>query len=165
MKSFPTNLHPSYLRDSLPDRLELRISQSMKISRKLRWVCVVLVLGLLIIGGVILTDGTASYLELKESCDGTLSKSPSSDTLDAWMKANQIPSERRSGPLDDSFKQILVANGIPKTAATDAASCTYFESLHVRGGFLSTHVAYGYFTFASDGSLIEYKMHDIYYGM
>ena len=137
----------------------------MKIHPILRWICAVVALGVLLVSGCILTDSTPSYPELKASCDDALSKSPNSAALDTWLNVNQISAKRVSGPPDEWFKGILVSNGISSADANRAASCTYFESLDVRGGFLSTHVAYGYFVFTADGSLIDYNIHDIYYGM
>ena len=137
----------------------------MKLPLIFRWICGAAVLGVLLVGGCILTDDTPTYSELKASCDEVLSKSPNSAALDTWLKANRISSQRVAGPLDESFKGILVSNGISGSNAKRAASCTYFDGLHVRGGLLSTHVAYGYFVFASDGSLIDHSIHDIYYGM
>ena len=137
----------------------------MKKSLKMPWICLALLmaLGVLLVGGVVPTGQTPSYPELKASCDDVLSKSPQSSALDKWLDANRIPSQRVAGPLDESFKEILVSNGISSADADGAASCTYFESLHVRGGFLSTHVAYGYFVFNVDGSLLDYSIHDIHY--
>ena len=131
------------------------------------WISLALVmaLGFLLIGGVSSTGKTHSYPELKASCDDALKKSPNSAALDTWLNVNQIPVQRVTGSLDESLKWVLVSNGISSAAANRAASCTYFESLHVRGGFLSTHVAYGYFVFTADGSLLDYNIHDIYYGM
>lgn len=131
----------------------------------LRWICAVVALGVLLVGGCILTDRTPSYPELKASCDSALSKSPDSAALDAWLNKNQISAKSVPGPLDEWIKGILVSNGISSADANRAASCTYFESLHVRGGFLSSHVAYGYFVFSGDGSLIDYSIHSIQYGM
>ncbi len=137
----------------------------MKMPRIVRWICATVALGALLVGGCILTDSTPSYPELKTSCDDVLTKSPRSAALDTWLEANRISSNRVAAPLDESFKGILVSNGISRADANRAASCTYFESLHVRGGFLSSHVAYGYFVFAADGGLIDYSLHDIHYGM
>lgn len=131
----------------------------------LRWICAIVALGMLLVGGCILTDSTPSYPELKASCDDVLSKSPNSAALDTWLNANRISTQRVAGPLEESFKGILVSNGISSADANRAVSCTYFESLRVRGGFLSSHVAYGYFVFSDDGSLIDYSIHDIHYGM
>ena len=114
-------------------------------------------------GGCILNDDRPSYPELKASCDDALSKSPNSAALDKWLNANQISPQRVSGPLDERFKEIPVSNGISSADANRAASCTCFESRHVRGGFLSSHVAYGYFVFSVDGGLIDYSLHDIYF--
>ena len=122
-------------------------------------------LGVLLVGGCVLTDRTPSYPDLKASCDDVLSKTPQSSALDTWLNSNHISAQRRSAPLDESFKGILVSNGISSSDANRAASCTYFESLHVRGGLLSTHVAYGYFVFSADGILIDYSLHGIHYGM
>ncbi len=137
----------------------------MKKLLKRLWISLALVvaLGFLLIGGVKSTGKTHSYPQLKASCDDALSKSPTSSALDTWLHVNQISPRRMTGPLDESFKGILVANGISSADANRAASCTYFGSLHVRGGFLSTHVAYGYFVFSADGALIDYSLHDIYY--
>ena len=137
----------------------------MKIPLILRWICAAAALGVLLVGGCILTDDTAPYSELKASCEDALTKSPRSAALDTWLGANHISSQRVAGPLDESFKGILVSNGISSSNANRAASCTYFESLRVRGGFLSKHVAYGYFVFTAEGSLLDYNIHDIYYGM
>ncbi len=137
----------------------------MKMPPILRWICVAIALVVLLVGGCILTDSTPSYPELKASCDAALSKSPKSSTLDAWLNENHITPMRTTGPPRESIKGVLVSNGISSIDVDRAESCTYFESLHVRGGFLSTHVAYGYFVFDSKGSLIDYNIHDIYYGM
>lgn len=137
----------------------------MKMPLILRWICAAAVLGALLVGACILTDDTPSYSKLKASCEDALTKSPRSAALDKWLNANRISARRVTGPLDESFKGILVSNGISGTDANRAASCTYFEGLRVRGGFLSTHVAYGYFVFASDGTLIDHSIHGIYYGM
>ena len=139
----------------------------MKMHPKMRWGCVALVIVAVLVGGFVLTDSAPapSYPELKASCDDALSKSPRSETLDAWMNANHISSRRRTEPLEDSFKDMLVSNGISNAAVNRAATCTYFEGLHVRGGFPYRHVAYGYFVFSADGSLIDYSIHDICYGM
>lgn len=137
----------------------------MKIPTKIRWVCVALVLGALLVGGIALRNSTPSYPELKSSCDEALSRSPRSETLEAWLNANQIAYRQQPGPFEDSGKGHLVASGISSAAANRAATCIRFGGLDVRGGFLSRHVAYGCFVFSEDGSLIEYSIHDIYYGM
>jgi hypothetical protein len=139
----------------------------MKKPLKMLWICLALMmaLGVLLVGGVVSNGKTLSYPELKASCDDVLSKSPQSAALDTWLDANRISSHRVAEPLDESFRRILVSNGISSANANKAASCIYFESLRVRGGFLSTHVAYGYFVFTADGSLLDYNIHDIYYGM
>ena len=136
----------------------------MKIPPILRWIGAAVALGVLLVGGCILTDSKPSYPELKASCDDVLSKSPTSAALDTWLNMNRISPQRLTGPLDESFKRILVSNGISVADADRAASCTYFD-LHVRGGVLSSHVAYGYFVFTSDGALNNYSIHSIQYGM
>lgn len=137
----------------------------MKMTRKLRWICAAALLGAVVTGGCILTDDTPSYPELKASCEDALTNSPRSAALDKWLDANRISAWRVAGPLDESLKGILVSNGISRADANEAASCTYFVGVHVRGGFLSTHVASGYFLFTSDGELIDHRIQDIYYGM
>lgn len=137
----------------------------MKIPPILRLICAAVALGVLLVGGCILTDSKPSYPELKASCDDALSKSPTSATLETWLNMNRISPQRLTGPFNESFKRILVSNGISVADADRAASCTYFGSLHVRGGVLSSHVAYGYFVFTSDGGLIDYSIHSIQYGM
>lgn len=134
-------------------------------SPKTRWLCAALLLGILLVGGAKLDDSTPSYAELKARCDEALSNSPRSESLDVWLNANRISSHRKEAPFERLFADMLVSNGIPATAVNRAATCTYFESLHVPGGFFSTHVAYWYFVFSADGSLIDYTIHDIYYGM
>jgi hypothetical protein len=138
----------------------------MNIHPKIRWGCSApVVMVTLFAGFVFFTNDAPDYDGLKSSCDDALSKSPSSGTLNAWMKSNQISGHYKKEPFDESFKHILVSNGISAGSLDRASSCTYFEGLHLRGGFFSTHVAYGYFVFAVDGSLIDYSIDHIYYGM
>ncbi len=139
---------------------------------KLRWSRVAFVIGAIIIAGVIayprligFSSDVPTYGELKASCDDFLSKSPRADALDAWMRTNQIVPQYRRTPLEQSFKDILVYNGLQTENVNKAATCTYFETRRVQGRFLSSHAVYGYFIFDADGALIEYSMHDIYYGM
>jgi hypothetical protein len=136
----------------------------MKQWAKQQLACGTVLVAILFVGLVALPDKHPSYSELKASCDSALSKSPHSETLDAWMSSYQISPHRHIAPLDESFKNILVSNGISQRAVDNAASCTYFEQ-RVQGGVLSRHVCYGYFVFASGGALIEYSVHDIFYGM
>ena len=136
------------------------IIRSAKVVLGIAMTLVILFIGVNV--GVALCD--PAFPKLKASCDNALRKTPNTETLDQWLKANGIPFQRREGPLYGDFQNILIQEGIPLADLHRSSSCTYFESLHVRG-FFARHVAYGYFLFAADGSLINYHISDISYGM
>ena len=143
--------------------MEIRRSKSFT---KAYWIFGVLALCILLVIGTVVTGNTStkhSYPELKASCDMALAGSPTQATLDAWMNANHIVSWQQLEPLDDSLKSTLVSYGISKTVADSAASCTLFDT-DVSGSGLSRHVAYGYFLFSADGSLIDSNLHQMNYG-
>jgi hypothetical protein len=126
--------------------------------------CIAMIIGILFVAIVPSANNYPSYSELKTSCDAALTSSQHSEALDKWMSKFQILPQRRNDPIDDSFKSILISNGISRSAVDSAVTCTYFEQ-RVQGGFLSRHVCYGYFVFGPGGALIEYNIHDIFYGM
>jgi hypothetical protein len=132
----------------------------MKTTPNMRWIFVALVLGAL--GGVVLSDRTPSYPQLKASCGEALLMSPRIENVEVWLTANQIPTMQRPGHL---LKNVLVDNGVSAAAVDEITTCIYFSGFPVRGGIFSRHVVYGYFFFSRDGSLIEHVMYDIYYGM
>ena len=132
----------------------------------MRWGDLALVTAVALLTGVYFIIRGPSYTELRESCYGALAKSPRSETLDAWLKANRISASHRTIQSDESFKEFYVSDlGIPAESVDKAVTCTSFQIYDIRGGLLSVHTVYGYFLFSADGSLVDSHMYDIYYGM
>lgn len=106
--------------------------------------------------------GPISFDKLKEGCAITLQESPHAEALEAWLTKNSIPYQKRVAPYESMFGGILVDNGIPQSEVAQSKSCIFFERVPVRGGFLASHFAYGYFVFRADGSPIRYQIFDIH---
>jgi hypothetical protein len=106
--------------------------------------------------------GPPSVSKLEKGCAVALEKSPSAETLEAWLVKSRIRYQKREAPYDEMFKEVLEYNGITRAELEQSKSCIYFENVPVRGGFLARHLAYGYFVFSADGSSISHTMHDGY---
>lgn len=117
----------------------------------------------MLLTGVYFTVRGPSYTELKESCYDALAKSPRSETLDAWMEANHIGG-RHSAVGDDDKDHFVSYLGMPTETVDKAVACTSFQT-EVRGGLLSRHMVYGYFLFSADGTLVDSRIRDIYFGL
>jgi hypothetical protein len=107
-------------------------------------------------------QGPPSFSKLKGGCAITLQKDPRAEALEAWLIKNRIPYQKREAPYDGMFKEILGYNGISQTEVEQSKSCIFIENVPLRGGFLASHLAYGYFVFRADGSPITYRIFDVY---
>ena len=64
------------------------------------------------------------------------------------------------------FKDLVVSNGVPSADVDRASLCIYLENFPVQSdSFGASHLAFGYFVFAEDGSLISYQLDSTHFGL